>query len=195
MKNHTRFTVRCTLAERAELEVKSGGDLSKYVRAVLFEDLSDGMLDLRARMEELTETVQVLNYSLAQTGEEVRELSSRQTCTGAEIREALAKAASAPQTQPTEAQALDNSVLKGMVLELLLLLRSTRSRTDLNSVQAEVERQKLPVWEDKPYVSSTTTSIAPKPQPQAVVEKREPQAGKAQKPAGLLDKIDKYFSK
>jgi hypothetical protein len=169
MTNHTRFTVRCTVAERAELEVRSGGDLSKYVRATLFEGQSQAMLDLQARVEELAETVQVLNHRLAQTGKEVRELSSRQTRTGEEIREALAKAAPPPQVQPIAVPAQDNSRLKGMMLELLLLQRAVRGRPDLDRAQGTVEKQNLPVWEDKPFVPSITTGQ----RPQAAVERQE----------------------
>jgi hypothetical protein len=155
MTNHTRFTVRCTVAERAELEVKSGGDLSKYVRATLFEGQSQAMLDLQARVEELTETVQVLNHRLAQTGEEVRE--------------ALAKAAPPPQVQPIAVPAQDNSRLEGMMLELLLLQRAVRGRFDLDSAQGTVEKQNLPVWEGKPFVPSVTTER----RPPAEVERQE----------------------
>lgn len=160
MKNHARFTIRCTLAERAELEVKSGGlGISEYARTVLFKDQSQAMLDLQARVEELTETVSVLAH--------------RQAMTGVEIREAVAKAAPLPQAQPIAAPAQDNSRLEGMVLELLLLERGSRSRTDLNAVQSEVERLKLPVHGDDPYEPMVKTVTNPtERRPQATVERQ-----------------------
>ncbi|QBQ96885.1 hypothetical protein [Paraburkholderia pallida] len=166
MTNHTRFTVRCTVAERAELEVRSGGDISKYVRAVLFDGQSDGMLNLQARVEELIETVHVLGNRQAQTGEE--------------IRETLAK----PET-PTAAGAGD-PVAQGMLLELLLLQRGARSRTDLNRAQAEVERQKLPVWENSTRPSSFTDTNATERRQQAEAERQHPPARDERKQGGWL---------
>jgi hypothetical protein len=174
MKNHTRFTVRCTLAERADLEVKSGGgDLSKYVRAVLFEGESQAMLDLQARIEELREDQAVLRAIVRELVNEGREL----------------KAAPPPQPQPIAAPAQDNSRLEGMMLELLLLQRGSSSRTNLNAVQSEVERQKLPVHGNEPYEPMVkTVANPPEQRPQAAVERLDPPARENRNQGGPLRK-------
>lgn len=153
MTNHTRFTIRCTVAERAELEVRSGGDISKYVRAVLFEGQSDELLEVGARLSELIETVQVLGNRQARTTEEIREAL------------AIARAGAKAEPEAPTAMGAADPVTQGMLLELLLLLRGTRSRTDLDRAQAEVERQELPVWEGSippsSFMASNTTKRLP----------------------------------
>ncbi|MBR8032435.1 hypothetical protein [Burkholderia vietnamiensis] len=174
MTQHTRFTIRCTVPEKAELEVRSGGDISKYVRAVLFEGQSDELLAVESRVSELIETVRVLGNRQARTSEEVREL--------------IAKVVAAPKAKaeaPT-ATGTPDPATQGMLLELLLLLRGTRSRTDLDRAQAEVERQKLPVWDGPTPPSSWMASSTTEQRPKAEVERQDTPVRDERKQGGWL---------
>ncbi|MGF6996814.1 hypothetical protein [Paraburkholderia sp. GAS32] len=141
MSKYTSIGIRCTVAEKAELEVRSGGNLSEYARKLLFEDQSSALSEVHARLEELIESVRVL--------------SQQQSLTGEEIREALAKVGSPPAPAKVKAKTGDdaptnsNPVLKSILLELLLMQRSSRARSDLNAIHAEIERQGLTVWESR----------------------------------------------
>jgi hypothetical protein len=117
------IAVRLSDAERIELDNRAQGDISKYVRNALFGD-AERSQRLETRMDELLETQTVLLSMFRTLATEVRE--------------------------PKAAPAQDNPRLEGMALELLLLLRGkVASRTELNAIQGEVERQGLPVWEDQ----------------------------------------------
>jgi hypothetical protein len=172
MKNHTRFTVRCTLAERAELEVKSGGNISEYARATLFEGQSQAMLDLQARVEELLQDQAVLRTLVRELAGEVRELRATPTT----------------QPQPIAAPAQDNSRLEGMTLELLLLLRGRASNTERQQIHATVESEGLSVWESSRPPSSSMASNTTERRPQAAVEKQDSPAREDRSQGGLFKK-------
>lgn len=173
MSKYAHISIRCTVAERAELEVRSGNNVSEYVRATLFEGQSQAMLDLQARIEELREDQGVLRAMVREFVNEGREL----------------KAAPPPQPQPIAAPAQDNSRLEGMMLELLLLQRGSSSRTALNAVQSEVERQKLPVYGNEPYEPMVkTVANPPEQRQQAAVERRNPPAEDTRNQGGRLRK-------
>lgn len=121
MKNEF-IRVRCTRAERIEIEERAEGDISKYVRRLLFDEQSQALSNIDRRIDELTELVQAQASPGARKGEEIRE--------------------------PKQATGPD-PVTQGMLLEVLMLLRMTASRTNMQTAQAEVERQGFPVFESK----------------------------------------------
>jgi hypothetical protein len=119
MKNEF-IRVRCTRAERIEIEERAEGDISKYVRRLLFDEQSQALSNIDRRLDELTELVQSQASTVTRKGEEIRE--------------------------PGQATGAD-PVTQGMLLELLMLLRMTASQPNKQAAQAEVERQGLPVFE------------------------------------------------
>lgn len=122
MEKSEYIRVRCTRAERIELEERAEGDISKYVRRLLFAEEGQALSNIERRLDELVEAVQSGASRAPREGEEVRE-----------------RAGSAQADTETS----------GMLLELLLLLRMSASRTNMQAAQAEVERQGLPVFEDR----------------------------------------------
>jgi hypothetical protein len=122
MSKHTRFTIRCTQSERVELEERAEGNVAGYVRRLLFDEQGAALSNIERRLDELIESVRVIEQTGARKGEEMREAG--------------------PSTEVSPAT-------QGMILELLLLMRGATNRTNLQAAQAEVERQGFPVFEDR----------------------------------------------
>lgn len=172
------IAVRISDSERVILDNLAGGDISKYVRNVIFGNgrrqaesinwLENQVDGLRHRVDNLLQNQADLLDTVRELADEVREL----------------KAALPPQSQPIAAPAQDNSRIEGMTLELLLLLRGNVSLTDRKRIHATVEREGLPVWEDSAPPSSFMASNTTERRPQ--VEVQEPPARDERSQGGFL---------
>lgn len=165
------IAVRISDTERTELDNLARGDISKYVRNVLFGDakrFAESINWLENRVEDLLENQAVLLETVRALVAEVREL----------------KTAPPPQPQPIAAPAQDNSRLEGMTLELLLLLRRNVLPVDRQGIQATVESEGLPVWES----SRPPSSFMPEQRPPSAVERQDPPARENRNQGGRLRK-------
>lgn len=142
------IAVRISDYELTKLKHFSGDNVSKYVRDAItaFIDAkgrADSFEWLESRVGEMLENQAVLLATVRALAAEVSALKAT------------------PPPQPIEAPAQDNSRIEGMTLELLLLQRGSRSRADLDRVQSEVERLKLPVHGGDPYEPMVKTGTNP----------------------------------
>lgn len=161
------IAVRISDSEKIQLDYLARGDISKYIRSVAFGEAkcrAESIGWLESRVEDLLENHAALLDTVGALAAEVHEL----------------KAAPIPQPQPITAPAQDNSRLEGMTLELLLLLRRNVSLTDRRGIQATVESQGLPVWEDSAQPSSFMAARMAEQRPQPTVEKQDPPAKEEQ---------------
>lgn len=174
------IAVRISDSERIMLDNLAGGDISKYVRNVIFGNgrrqaesinwLENQVDGLRNRVENLLQNQADLLDTVMALAADVREL----------------KAAPGAQHQPVSAPAQDNSRLEGMTLELLLLLRGNVSLTDRRRIHATVESQGLPVWEDSAPPSSFMASSTTERRAQAEVQEQPAREERSQ--GGFLRK-------
>ena len=139
------IAVRLSNAERIELDDRAQGDISKYVRNALFGE-GPRADDVLGKLALLSEDLSVLNAKIERL--EAREPG---------------------QVVPSEADAQ----LKGMLLEVLLMLRGRLSPTERNAVHGTIESEGLPVWESSTPASSFMASNTTSRKAQSEVEKQD----------------------
>ncbi|MBU7436776.1 hypothetical protein [Paraburkholderia fungorum] len=178
------IAVRISDSEKIELDLRARGDISKYVRDVLFSeakcrDESIGWVE--NRVEDLLENQAVLLATVRALADEVSELKV------------------APPQQPQliaapAATGAPDPERKGIIMELELL-RGQTSREVKMLIWETVEGRDLPVWDGDPPPPGSF--LAERMAEQRMAEQRrqaasktpEPPAPKAQTPAGFLDRF------
>jgi hypothetical protein len=110
MTKHEIIRFRCTLAERLELEDRAKGDISKYIRRMLFEEQAQALSNIERKLDGLYEEVSVPSHSAPPKAEEVRD-----------------------QGQPVEF----DTATQGMLLELLLRARGMDMRSAQAQVERQ----------------------------------------------------------
>lgn len=107
------ITFKCTAAQKDELEARSNGNVSQYIKDVLF-----GHMSREDELAHLVEMVERIGNTAPAEGESPR------------------------------ASGLDLAT-QGMLIEMLLLMRTAVKPNAQREAQAEVDRLGLPVWQSK----------------------------------------------